>query len=245
MKITIAFSALTLLSGLVAALPMVAARDGLDQVLTTSSDPVTVVNKRAVSDSSLDQVVTAVGDPVASGGSTVTNTTISARAICLNCDNDGGGGGGGAGGTPPPKHNPNSAWLYWKQDWSFDNGVPVGGTSEITLWSDGYVDFKTHFHDSGAPDYDYHLSCALRDQAGHVYTLTRSDSVHGWFGSRDSDMDDMRYNAAIKNNWNLIQSSPKMYCKASAKWDVVALLNDLYNLIKQIGPIVGAIIAIF
>lgn len=125
----------------------------------------------------------------------------------------------------------------------------MSGSHSITLWSDGYVNFKTHFHDSGAPDYNYYLSCALRDQAGHVYSLKRSGSVQGLHifggGSRDSDKDEMRYNAAIKNNWNSIRAAPTMHYKASVRWDAGALLNELINLVKQIGPIVGAVISLF
>lgn len=97
--------------------------------------------------------------------------------------------------------------------------------------------------------YNYYLSCALRDQAGHVYSLLRSGSVQGLHifggGSRDSDIDQMRYNAAVKNNWNLIRVAPTMHCKASVRGDAGALLNELINLVKQIGPIVGAVISLF
>src|SRR4029450_8543821 len=71
----------------------------------------------------------------------------------------------------------------------FRGGVPVGGTSHVTLFSDGTVNYTGHFHDSGAPSYDMAMVWVLSVGSGTTFTLAHTCRVHGTFepGSRDCD----------------------------------------------------------
>jgi hypothetical protein len=52
--------------------------------------------------------------------------------------------------------------LDWDSGYiTFNNGVPVGGYSHLTLYMDGTYMFTGHFHDSGATEYNMNLVWAV------------------------------------------------------------------------------------
>src|SRR5579859_918603 len=57
----------------------------------------------------------------------------------------------------------------------FDNGVPVGGFSHLTLRDDGSYTFSGHFHDSGATSYEVGCVWLLKDSQNMVYTFERTE----------------------------------------------------------------------
>jgi hypothetical protein len=130
----------------------------------------------------------------------------------------------GGGNAPSPKAvigdstssitnlAPLTGWLQWTHNWDLGS---VTGNHLIKFYQDGRVQFKTHFHAGGLWGYNYALTCALRDSAGHVYTLQRQGTVHGTFspGSRDHDVDQTTTNANVKTYWANIKASPLMHCK--------------------------------
>jgi hypothetical protein len=168
-------------------------------------------------------------------------------------------GGQGDAAAPVAKNSTNTArdlqarnnydWIQWTNQWTFNNGVPVGGDHVITIWSSGYAEFKSHFHDSGFWSYDVSLNCALSDTVGRAYTFSRSGRMYGTIesGSRDFDLDQTTYNADIQANWVDIENGNlQMWCNAHAgstfSWDtIVSFLNDV---VKAAGAI-KAVIAIF
>jgi len=46
------------------------------------------------------------------------------------------------------------ASLTWTADYTFGTGIAAGGFATVTLFSNGNVTFKGHFHDSGAGAYN-------------------------------------------------------------------------------------------
>jgi len=110
-------------------------------------------------------------------------------------------------------------WIQWTQSWTFNNGVPVGGDSLITIWSTGNAQFKSHFHDSGFPSYDVAVTCVLRDTAGRAYNFARSGRMYGTMesGSRDFNADVTKYNPDIQAHWTDIENGDLlMHCNAHA-----------------------------
>ncbi|KAF2395843.1 hypothetical protein EJ06DRAFT_256220 [Trichodelitschia bisporula] len=135
----------------------------------------------------------------------------------------------------------------YPNNWHFPGGVAASGSSLVVFNSNGNVRFQTHFHASGAATYNYGISCALRDADGRAYALSRTGTIHGTFspGSRDSDADQTRYNADVQRNWARIVQSNTLHCRTKMNWSIVALLGEVLDIIKTIGPIVGAVISIF
>ena len=89
---------------------------------------------------------------------------------------------------------------------TFGGGVPVGGNSHVTLHQDGRVEFKSHFHDSGAPDYWYSITWAMYATDGTVFRVHHRAKVIGHvLGSgqsdRSSDFDQTVTNGAITQHW--------------------------------------------
>jgi hypothetical protein len=112
----------------------------------------------------------------------------------------------------------NYNWVQWANSITF-SGVPVSGDYTITMWSNGYAEFRSHFHDSGFWSYDVSLTCALKDRAGRAYTFSRSGRMYGTIepGSRDTNGDATKYNAAIQQHWVDIENGDLlMHCNAHA-----------------------------
>jgi hypothetical protein len=125
--------------------------------------------------------------------------------------------------------------------------VDAKGTSDVTFHQDGNVDFKVHFHESGALGYDYAVTCALRDSGGQTYTLTHKGKVHGTFspGSRNSEYHERKKHAAVQQRWAQITAKSSWHCRTKMDWDVGSLVDEVVKVVKVAGPIVGSIIALF
>jgi hypothetical protein len=108
-------------------------------------------------------------------------------------------------------------WIQWTNVWTWPEGTPVGGDSLITIWSSGYAQFKSHFHDSGWPSYDVYLTCVLHDRVGRAYTFAHQGRMHGTdeAGSRDFDADETEYHWDIQAYWADIENGDLlMNCNA-------------------------------
>ena len=128
---------------------------------------------------------------------------------------------------------------------TFDNGVPVGGSSHLTIRQNGSYTFQGHFHDSGATEYNMALAWAVKDQREQVYTFQHVGHVSGTFesGSRDDNWVIDGQNDAIAQNWNNLLASSTGTAKASANLDIVNVTNSLIGTIGTVLGVVAIVIA--
>ncbi len=124
---------------------------------------------------------------------------------------------------------------------TFNNGVPVGGWAELTVYADGSYDFSGHFHDSGFPSYNDSLVFGLVSPSGVLYTFAHSGHMAGTIesGSRD-------------DNWNVSGSDPSLAagwadlegCQWYGQANTSADWNSLVNQIEQLAGDVASVIQI-
>jgi hypothetical protein len=129
---------------------------------------------------------------------------------------------------------------------TFTGGVPVNGTSHLTLRPDGTYTFSGHFHDSGFPSYNVELAWGIRTSQGRIYTFAHNGRVHGTdeSGSRN---DDWAGNAPLQDlttYWQELSVGYNWSWRASANLDLNALVGSVVNDLKQAGQVVGVIAAI-
>lgn len=141
------------------------------------------------------------------------------------------------------------SWIQWKNNFVWPSGVPVGGNTEITIYSNGNANFKGHFHDSGFPSYDVSVICVLKDVRGRGYTFNKKGRMYGTIdpGSRDFNFDMTKYVPAIKANWADIENGPLlMHCTGhTAVTILLAGITQWLNDILKIAGVVAGIIAVF
>lgn len=133
-------------------------------------------------------------------------------------------------------------------DWNpiaFDNGVPVGGWSHLTIRQDGTYTFTGHFHDSGATEYNMTEAWAVKDSADKAYTFAHAGHVSGTFesGSRDDDWSVDGQNNAISQNWDKIVAANFGTAQAAANLDLVNLTNSLIGTLGTVLGIVAIVVA--
>jgi hypothetical protein len=142
--------------------------------------------------------------------------------------------------------------LQWEHNpWTFS--IKATGSHLIVFQSNGYVRFKTHFRATGFWTYKYGIACGLRDKAGRAYSLSRSGTIHGTnsFGSRNHDVDQTRFNAAVKAHWDdIVNGNRRMQCKVRMANSLnpaalLKLLGEVIDILKTWGPVVASVIAIF
>lgn len=121
------------------------------------------------------------------------------------------------------------------------------GSSKIQLFKSGKVLWSGRFHDSGALAYDYSVACALRDAAGHAYTLQHKGVIKGTFekGSRTSQWSQTKSSPNVKRFWAQITKSGKVTCKAKVNWNIKNAIKEIVADVKKYGPIVKDVIALF
>jgi len=135
------------------------------------------------------------------------------------------------GGTfdPSPHLAPATNLSFAFDPITFGGGVPVGGSSHITVRQDGTYNFSGHFHDSGATEYNLNMIGGVKDSANRVYTFQQAGHVAGTFepGSRDYDWNIDGQNPAIAANWADLARRADPSMKASASSDLTNLTNEL------------------
>jgi hypothetical protein len=128
---------------------------------------------------------------------------------------------------------------------TFNNGVPVGGTSHLTIRQDGTYTLSGHFHDSGATEYNMSLVWGVADSQQKLYTFEHSGHVSGTFesGSRDDNWNVDGQNAAIAQNWANITARNSANWEAGADSDFTSLVNSLIGAAGTVLGIVAIVIA--
>jgi hypothetical protein len=122
----------------------------------------------------------------------------------------------------------------------FNNGVPVGGWSHLTLRADGTYTFKGSFHDSGAIGYDTAIVIAVKDSQDYVYTFQHKGHVCGTFDfcSRDDSWTVDGNNDQIVTRWANIAGGWSWEWQSQMDANIAGLTS---NTIGALGVIVGII----
>jgi len=128
---------------------------------------------------------------------------------------------------------------------NFDNGVPVGGWANLTIYPNGNYNFSGHFHDSGATSYNVGLVMAVRNPATNtVFTFSDTGHVAGTFepGSRDHDFNQSGNNPAIQSAWNdLMEYGYGWGWNSRASWDLMGMLNQIKTYIGYVQTVVQVV----
>lgn len=126
---------------------------------------------------------------------------------------------------------------------TFPDGVAAGGWSQVTVFSNGNVQFSGHMHDSGAAEYDYSVACLLVDADNYGYSMGHTGKIAGTFesGSRDDDWNESTTNGLISQGWRPLMARASLHTDAQVNIDLGGLLNSV---IAGVGAIAG-VIAIF
>ena len=121
-----------------------------------------------------------------------------------------------------------------------DGGVPVGGSTHLTIRQDGSYTFSGHLHDSGATEYNVAVVWVVKDSQNIAYTFQHAGHVSGTFepGSRDDDWTVDSHDDRITNNWVNLGVAAIGVAGTHAKIDVVNLTNSV---IGTIGTVLGVV----
>jgi hypothetical protein len=71
----------------------------------------------------------------------------------------------------------------------YNNGTPVGGYVQLTIYPDGSYEWEGHAHDSGATSYNFSTAAVVHTVSGKTYSFSQTGRLHGTFesGSRTSE----------------------------------------------------------
>jgi hypothetical protein len=136
---------------------------------------------------------------------------------------------GGQFTVPRPTVLPGS--LDLSSQVTFSDSTALGGSVDITLFSDGTYNFSGHMHDSGAVGYNYSVVCAVLDTNNRAYYFAHQNHVSGTLdpGSRDDSWGGLAGpQADIAANWNDFFGCGG----AQLKWSA-STTTDLTNLIAS------------
>jgi len=139
------------------------------------------------------------------------------------------------------KADPPAVIGYDENSITFGNGVAANGNSHVRLYPDGRVEFQSHFHDSGAADYWYSITWAVRASDGTVFTLHHRAKIIGHvFGGgqsdRNSNFDETTTNPAVAQHWAALTraNTARMSAHAAATFGgVIDTVEEAVNDVKQ------------
>jgi hypothetical protein len=127
--------------------------------------------------------------------------------------------------------------LTFHQGITTPSGTALGGTVDLTLFSDGRYSFTVHMHDSGFDAYDFRVRCAFTTPAGLILLFQASGHTDGTGSSllgtihRDFDHHEDGPHELIQPNWLDIRggsmSVSKSYEDAGALSTVEDIAKDL------------------
>ena len=130
--------------------------------------------------------------------------------------------------------------LDFNQDYTFADPIAAGGSTHITLFSDGQAKFSGHFHNSGAIGYQFSVVCVLVDADLQAYTSSHQGTIAGTFtpGSADHDWNKVNTNGLISQNWRAIVATPVFHNNAriSTDWKVL-----LHQVVEAAGIVVSVV----
>jgi uncharacterized protein with LGFP repeats len=124
---------------------------------------------------------------------------------------------------------------------TFDNGVPVDGSAQLTVYADGSYNFTGHFHNSSDfASYNDSLVIGLVSPSGVLYTFVHHGSVPLHFiNGGDDTWDDSGTNPALAAGWADLEGC-QFHWEADTSLDWGALINE----IKTVAGIVATVVSI-
>jgi hypothetical protein len=142
---------------------------------------------------------------------------------------------------PPPPPLPKQLGPFQWNPITFDNGVPVGGWAELTLFQNGSYVFAGHFHDSGAPSYNSSLVWVMKDTVTNIaYTLQHTGHMAGTFesGSRDDNWNNQSTNAQLAAAWPTLSLNWTYSIEAQMNGDFNSILSQALG---SVGVVLGVV----
>jgi hypothetical protein len=127
---------------------------------------------------------------------------------------------------------------------AFNNGVPVGGYADLTLYGDGEYTFSGHFHDSGFPSYDTGFVWVFRTSTGTAFTFSDTGNVEGTinpFGSRDHNWSSSGTNPALQAAWHDVQQGYNWQWEAKSSLDIGGMFNEIKTVIGYISTVIAVV----
>ena len=124
-------------------------------------------------------------------------------------------------------------------------GTALGGTADITLFSDGGYEFKVDMHDSGADPYRFRVRCTVQAPSGLIFLFQTSGHTDGTGSNllghinRDFHHDehnqdteqDRNQKSLIQKNWTDVRQSSMSVSKS---YDDVGALSTLEDIAKDL-----------
>ena len=126
----------------------------------------------------------------------------------------------------------------------FDNGVPVGGWSNLTIQPDGSYVFEGHLHDSGFPSYNGAVVWAVKDNLTNTaYTFGSSGHMAGTIesGSRDWNWNVQETSAALQNGFDNFGDGWQWHMEAQVNADWNSVVSAALSAVGLVGTVVGVV----
>lgn len=123
--------------------------------------------------------------------------------------------------------------LSFHADVSTPSGTALGGTVDLTLFSDGRYSFVVHMHDSGFDPYDFRVRCAFNTPGGIILLFQASGHTDGTgsslFGTihRDFDHTENDVNPMIQPNWLDVRGGSMSVSKSYEDSGVLSTIEDI------------------
>jgi hypothetical protein len=143
---------------------------------------------------------------------------------------------------PPPPQLPEQLGA-WHAAITFSGGVPVGGSSDLTLHQDGSFAFSGHLHVSGAPSYNAAVVWAIKSSDGKLFTFAKNGHLAGTFesGSRDMNWQDNGNNADVAADWAALAHGWQYRWHAGVNMDISSLIDDLKTALQIAGEVIAVV----
>lgn len=116
-------------------------------------------------------------------------------------------------------------------------GTALGGTVDLTLFSDGRYSFNVHMHDSGFDPYTFRVRCAVQAPSAVIVLFQTSGHTDGTgsnpFGhvNRDFDHNEEGQNLTIKQYWFDVRASSMSVSKS---YEDVGALHTIEDIAKDL-----------
>jgi hypothetical protein len=126
---------------------------------------------------------------------------------------------------------------------NFNNGVPVGGWSQLSLYPNGWFNFVGGFHDSGAPSYNLTFVWSVWSPGHGLIMIGHPGHMAGTFesGSRDCNWNIQQNRPDIAAEWVNLSNGYSWQWNANVNWDVNAAINSIKSAIQAAQQIVSVI----
>ena len=117
------------------------------------------------------------------------------------------------------------------------SGTALGGTVDLTLFSDGRSSFHVHMHDSGLDPYRFRVRCAVTTSGGIVLLFQASGHTDGTLSNptgtihRDFQHDEENHNPLIQANWLDVRAGS---LSVSKSYEDVGALSTVEDIAKDL-----------